>query len=72
MGVEGLAPQEADPTATKKACGVGKTRGTSDDNIPVLVVRDSHKSTATVILDKVDALHIHVDKGDRKRLILRQ
>lgn len=37
---------------------MGKTRGTSDDQIPVLVVRDRHKSTATVILAKVDAQHV--------------
>lgn len=42
----------------RKRGGVGKTRGTSDDQIPVLVVRDRHKSTVTVILEKVDAAHI--------------
>lgn len=42
----------------RKRGGVGKTRGTSDDQIPVLVVRDRQKSTATVILDKIDTSHI--------------
>ena len=42
----------------RKRGGVGKTRGTSEDQIPVLVIRDRHKSTATIILEKVDAVHI--------------
>ena len=42
----------------RKRGGVGKTRGTSEDQIPVLVIRDRHKSTATIILEKVDTSHI--------------
>ena len=42
----------------RKRGGVGKTRGTSEDQIPVLVIRDRHKSTATIILKKVDTAHI--------------
>jgi transposase-like protein len=38
--------------------GVGKTRGTGDDQIPVLVVRDRHQATATLILNKVDMPNI--------------
>ena len=46
------------PRPPRKHEGVGKTRGTSDDQIPVLVIRDRHKSTATVILDRVDIPHV--------------
>ena len=56
--LESFKGQRNLPRPPRKRGGVGKTRGTSEDQIPVLVVRDRHKSTATVILDKVDALHI--------------
>ena len=46
------------PRPPRKHEGVGKTRGTSDDQIPVLVIRDRHKSTATVILDRVYIPHV--------------
>ncbi len=42
----------------RKRGGFGKRRGTRDDQIPVLLVRVRHQSTATIILDRVDAVHI--------------
>ena len=56
--LESFKGQRVLPRPARKRGGVGKTRGTSDDQIPVLVVRDRHKSTATIILDKIDASHI--------------
>ncbi|ALO34868.1 transposase [Colwellia sp. MT41] len=56
--LESFKGQRNLPRPPRKRGGVGKTRGTSDDQIPVLVVRDRHKSTATVILAKVDAQHV--------------
>jgi transposase-like protein len=56
--LESFKGQRNLPRPPRKRGGVGKTRGTSDDQIPVLVVRDRHKSTATVIMEKVDASHI--------------
>ena len=56
--LESFKGQRNLPRPARKRGGVGKTRGTSDDQIPVLVVRDRHKSTATVILERVDASHI--------------
>lgn len=56
--LESFKGQRVLPRPARKRGGVGKTRGTSDDQIPVLVVRDRHKSTATVILEKVDTSHI--------------
>ena len=56
--LESFKGQRHLPRPPRKRGGVGKTRGTSADQIPVLVVRDRHKSTATVILDRVDAQHV--------------
>ncbi|MCP4282131.1 MAG: IS1595 family transposase, partial [Alteromonas sp.] len=56
--LESFKGQRNLPRPARKRGGVGKTRGTSDDQIPVLVVRDRHQSTVTTILDKVDAVHI--------------
>ncbi|PKG40245.1 IS1595 family transposase [Psychromonas sp. Urea-02u-13] len=56
--LESFKGQRNLPREARKRGGVGKTRGTSDDQIPVLVVRDRHKSTATIILDRIDAIHI--------------
>lgn len=56
--LESFKGQRHLPRVARKRGGVGKTRGTSCDQIPVLVVRDRHKSTATIILDRIDAIHI--------------
>jgi len=56
--LESFKGQRNLPRPARKRGGVGKTRGTADDQIPVLVVRDRHKSTATLILERVDAVHI--------------
>ena len=56
--LESFKGQRNLPRRARRRGGVGKTRGTSDDQIPVLVVRDRHKSTATFILERVDAIHI--------------
>jgi transposase-like protein len=42
----------------RKRGGVGKTRGTNDDQVPVLVVRDRHKATADFILKKINKENI--------------
>ena len=56
--LESFKGQRNLPRKSRKRGGVGKTRGTSDDQIPVLVVRDRHQATATIILNRVDAVHI--------------
>jgi transposase-like protein len=56
--LESFKGQRHLPRAPRRRGGVGKTRGTSDDQIPVLVVRDRHQSTATIILERVDAEHV--------------
>jgi len=56
--LESFKGQRHLPRASRRRGGVGKTRGTSDDQIPVLVVRDRHQSTATIILERVDAEHV--------------
>ena len=43
---------------SRKRGGVGKTRGTGADQVPVLIVRDRHKATANFILTRVDAVTI--------------
>ena len=43
----------------RKRGGVGKTRGTGGDQIPVLIVRDRHQATANFILKRIDATTIH-------------
>ena len=56
--LESFKGQRNLPRPPRKRGGVGKTRGTSDDQIPVLVIRDRHKSTATAILEKVGTSNI--------------
>jgi len=46
------------PRQPRKRGGVGRTRGFSEDHIPVLVVRDRHQATADFILERIDAQHI--------------
>jgi Transposase and inactivated derivatives len=56
--LESFKGQRSLPRPARKRGGVGKTRGTSDDQIPVLVVRDRHKATADFILKKIDKRQI--------------
>jgi transposase-like protein len=42
----------------RKRGGVGQTRGTGPDHVPVLVIRDRSGAMADIILDKLDAAHI--------------
>ena len=53
--LESFKGQRRLPRPARKRGGAGKTRGTSDDQIPVLVVRDRHEATADFILTRVDA-----------------
>ena len=46
------------PRAPRKRGGVGKTRGTGKDQVPVMVVRDREGHTADVKLEKLDAEHV--------------
>jgi len=46
------------PRKPRKRGGVGRTRGFSEDHIPVLIVRDRHRATADFILERIDATHI--------------
>ncbi len=57
--LESFKGQRSLPRPARKRGGVGRTRGTNDDQIPVLVVRDRHKATADFILNKVDKKQIN-------------
>jgi transposase-like protein len=46
------------PRPARKRGGVGRTRGTGPDQIPVLVVRDRSGQTADFRLEKLDAPHV--------------
>ena len=46
------------PRPARRRGGVGRTRGTSPDQIAVLVVRDRSGETANFRLDKLDAPHV--------------
>ncbi|WP_348683628.1 IS1595 family transposase [Acidovorax soli] len=46
------------PRSARKRGGVGATRGTGEDQIPVMVVRDRQGHTADFQLDKLDAAHV--------------
>lgn len=48
---------------SRKRGGVGKTRGTGADQIPVLVVRDREGHTADFQLEKLDAVHVSAALG---------
>ena len=52
---KGQRPLDRPP---RKRGGVGKTRGTGGDQIPVLIVRDRHQATANFILKRVNAVTI--------------
>lgn len=53
--LESFKGQKQLPRPARKRGGVGATRGTGPDQIPVLIVRDRHRATANFILKKVTA-----------------
>ena len=56
--LESFKGQRSLPRPARKRGGVGKTRGTGADQIPVLVLRDRHQATADFILKQVNAMTI--------------
>ena len=56
--LESFKGQRELPRPTRRRGGVGKTRGTGPDQIPVLVVRDREGHTADFQLEKLDAVHV--------------
>lgn len=56
--LESFKGQREMPRAPRKRGGVGKTRGTGPDQIPVLVVRDREGHTADFQLEKLDGAHV--------------
>lgn len=56
--LESFKGQRHLPRAARRRGGVGRTRGTSPDQIAVLVVRDRSGATANFRLDKLDAAHV--------------
>ena len=56
--LESFKGQRKLPRPARQRGGVGQTRGTGGDQIPVLVVRDRAGHTADFKLDKLDARHV--------------
>ncbi|MDP3709450.1 MAG: IS1595 family transposase [Polaromonas sp.] len=56
--LESFKGQRRLPRPARKRGGVGATRGTGKDQIPVMVVRDREGHTADFQLDKLDAAHV--------------
>lgn len=56
--LESFKGQRKLPRTPRKRGGVGKTRGTGKDQIPVMVVRDREGHTADFKLEKLDAEHV--------------
>jgi len=56
--LESLKGQRHLPRPARRRGGVGRTRGTSPDQVAVLVVRDRSGQTADFRLEKLDALHV--------------
>ena len=56
--LESFKGQRKLPRASRKRGGVGRTRGTGKDQIPVMVVRDREGHTADFKLEKLDAEHV--------------
>ena len=56
--LESFKGQRHLPRPARRRGGVGRTRGTSPDQIPVLVVRDRSGQTADFRLERLDAPHI--------------
>jgi len=56
--LESFKGQRELPRPARRRGGVGKTRGTGPEQIPVLVVKDRNGATADFIIEKLDAAHI--------------
>jgi len=56
--LKSLKGQHPLPRPPRKRGGVGRTRGTGSDHVPVLVVRDRSGAMIDVILEKLDASHV--------------
>lgn len=56
--LESFKGQRRLPRPSRKRGGVGATRGTGPDQIPVMVVRDRAGHTADFQLEKLDARHV--------------
>lgn len=56
--LESFKGQRMLPRPARRRGGVGRTRGTGADQIPVVVVRDRSGQTADFRLDKLDAVHV--------------
>jgi transposase-like protein len=56
--LESFKGQRQLPRPARQRGGVGKSRGTGTDQIPVLIVRDRSGATADFILKKVDVDHV--------------
>ena len=56
--LESFKGQRHLPRPARRRGGVGRTRGTSPDQVPVLVVRDRSGQTADFRLEKLDASHV--------------
>ncbi len=56
--LESFKGQRQIPRPARRRGGVGRTRGTGADHIPVLVTRDRSGATADFILHKLDAIHV--------------
>ena len=56
--LKSLKGQRHLPRPARRRGGVGRTRGTGQDHVPVLVVRDRSGATADFILEKLDAAHV--------------
>jgi transposase-like protein len=56
--LESFKGQRRLPRPARKRGGVGVTRGTGKDQIPVMVVRDREGHTADFKLERLDALHV--------------
>ena len=56
--LKSLKGQRHLPRPPRRRGGVGRTRGTGQDHVPVLVVKDRSGATADFILEKLDATHV--------------
>jgi transposase-like protein len=57
--LKSLKGQRDLPRPPRRRGGVGRTRGVGPDHVPVLVIRDRGGAMADVILEKLDARHVH-------------
>lgn len=56
--LKSLKGQRHLPRPPRQRGGVGRTRGTGQDHVPVSLIRDRNGAMADVILEKLDASHI--------------